>query len=67
MLALNYALSSRAPQFGWTLHAAQPKRWPNTPLTESADGFHWTVDVPGIDEGNLNLQIEGREACLKTE
>ena len=68
MLAFHqYPFFARSPHFGWRIHSTAPFNGSKTLLSSSDEGFHWTVDVPGVDAAHLNLEVEGREVRLKTE
>ena len=68
MLAFHHhPFFARSPQLGWRIHSTEPDGGSSTRLSSSDEGFHWTIDVPGIDVEHLNLNVEGREVLLKTE
>ena len=61
------SILGHAPVFGWTLRPTQDQLSSRTILSSTEDAFHWTVDVPGVDEPNLELEVEGREVRLKAK
>ena len=52
---------------GWTFQPMDLGASSPTLITTTDDQFVWTVDVPGVAEDHLDLEVQGREIRLTAE